>query len=57
MKKLKEHKINERGFILKRYKEEIKSKFQSLNSLEFTDNKFMNQVATKETNRIHMLLY
>jgi len=48
----KEHKINERGFILKRYKEEIKSKFQSLNSLEFTDNKFMNQVATKETNRI-----
>lgn len=44
----KEHKPNERGFFLKRYKNELKSDFLFLNSLDTVDNKFLNQVATKE---------
>ena len=48
----KEHKTNERGFIFKRYREEVKSDFHLVNSLEFANNQFMNQVATKEINKI-----
>ncbi len=43
----KEHKANERGFVFKRYKNELQSENDPLNSL-FIDNKYMNQVGTKE---------
>lgn len=46
----KEIKNNERGFIYKRYKNELKDGFNLLNSLDGVDNKYMNQVATKEKN-------
>lgn len=46
----KDYKDNERGFIYKRYKSDLKSQYKLLNSLDCTDNKFMNQVATKEFN-------
>jgi len=44
----KTHAANERGFIFKRYKNELDSFRNPVNSLCFTDNLFMNQVATKE---------
>jgi len=46
----KKHKPDERGFILKRYKKDIKSEFHLLNSLECTTNEFINQVGTRERN-------
>jgi len=46
----KEHKENERGFILKRYKKDIKSKYHLLNSLECVTNEYINQVGTRERN-------
>lgn len=42
------HKNNERGFILKRYKKDLRSEYGTLDTLCFTDNKFLNQVGTKE---------
>ena len=45
-----EVKENERGFIYKRYKKDLKNNFNLINSLDAIDNKFMNQVATKEIN-------
>ena len=44
----KEQKHNERGFIYKRYLKELKTTLRTFDSLKFTDNKFMNQAATKE---------
>ena len=44
----KEHGKNERGFIYKRYLKDLKSIQKTFDSLIFTDNKYMNQVATKE---------
>ncbi|MFV8467430.1 site-specific DNA-methyltransferase [Mycoplasma sp. 46852] len=44
----KEHKENERGFIYKRYLNNLKSTKKTINSLDFTTNEYMNQVATKE---------
>ncbi|EAJ7102719.1 site-specific DNA-methyltransferase, partial [Campylobacter upsaliensis] len=44
----KEHKDNERGFIYKRYLKDLQTNLRTFDSLKFTDNKFMNQVATKE---------
>lgn len=46
----KEHNPNERGFIFKTYLNELKNKTKPMNSLFFTNNKYMNQVATKELN-------
>jgi len=43
----KEHKPNERGFILKRYRNELKSEHLLVNSL-FIDNEYLNSVGTKE---------
>jgi adenine-specific DNA-methyltransferase len=43
-----QHKDNERGFIFKRYKNELQSSRNPVNSLEFCDNIYMNQVGTKE---------
>lgn len=47
----KEHGENERGFTLKRYKNEVREQFNLFNSLK-TDNKYLNQAATKELNNI-----
>ncbi|WP_095293653.1 site-specific DNA-methyltransferase [Helicobacter sp. 13S00482-2] len=44
----KEHKENERGFIYKRYLKDLKTNLRTFDSLEFTTNEYMNQVATKE---------
>lgn len=51
------HGENERGFIYKKYKSELKNTRENLNSLEFTDNKYMNQVATKELNELGLSGY
>ncbi|MCZ0932519.1 MAG: site-specific DNA-methyltransferase, partial [Oligoflexia bacterium] len=51
----KNHKKNERGFIFKRYKSELKSFFSPLSSIEFIDNEYLNQVATKEGKSLGLL--
>jgi adenine-specific DNA-methyltransferase len=43
----KNHKDSERGFILKRYKNELQSEFNVVQTL-LVDNKYLNQFATKE---------
>ncbi len=43
-----QHKSNERSFILKKYKNELRSNRLPVNSLEFCDNIYMNQTGTKE---------
>lgn len=48
----KEHRDNERGFIYKRYKKDLKTTLETLDSLKFTENQYMNQAATKEINRL-----
>ena len=50
------HKENERGFIFKRYRSELKNLFLPMSSIEFIGNDYMNQVATKE-GKILGLLY
>ncbi|CAM3165735.1 site-specific DNA-methyltransferase [Vibrio rarus] len=45
-------KENERGFIYKRYLNELSEKNSKVDSLYFVDNKYMNQVATKEINAL-----
>jgi adenine-specific DNA-methyltransferase len=47
----KKHKENERGFILKRYKNELQTEYKLLDTL-FIDNVFLNQAATKESYKI-----
>ncbi|WP_219722174.1 site-specific DNA-methyltransferase [Oligella urethralis] len=42
------HKDNERGFIYKRYKKDLKTTKKTMDSLVFVDNNFLNQKATKE---------
>lgn len=42
------HGENERGFILKRYKKDVKSEHHTFDSLCFTENIFINSVATKD---------
>ncbi|MGH1614083.1 site-specific DNA-methyltransferase [Helicobacter pylori] len=44
----KEHKDDERGFIYKRYLKDLKTTKKTFDSLVFSDNCYMNQVATKE---------
>ncbi|MGL2447892.1 site-specific DNA-methyltransferase [Helicobacter pylori] len=44
----KKHKENERGFIYKRYLKDLKTTQKTFDSLIFSDNCYMNQVATKE---------
>lgn len=44
----KEHKEGERIFIYKHYLKDLKTTLRTFNSLKFTDNAYMNQVATKE---------
>ena len=45
-------KKNERGFIFKSYKNQLKNTMKPVDSLIFTSNDFMNQVATKEINNL-----
>lgn len=47
----KRHKENERGFILKRYKNELQNENKLLDTL-LIDNSYLNQAATKETYKI-----
>ncbi|MDO4896674.1 MAG: site-specific DNA-methyltransferase, partial [Moraxella sp.] len=53
----KEHRENERGFIFKRYKKDLKTTQKTLDSLIFSENEFMNQVATKELLAINLAEY
>jgi len=48
----KGHKENERGFIYKRYVKNLKTIRRTFNSLDFTDNLYMNQNFTKELNML-----
>ena len=48
----KEHGPNERGFIYKRYKSQLKTTKRTLDSLAFCENAFLNQAATKELNKM-----
>lgn len=41
---------NQRGFIFKRYANNMKNKYLPFNSLEFIENSYLNSVATKELN-------
>lgn len=53
----KEHKPNERGFIYKRYLKDLKTLDSTLDSLGFTDNKYMNQNATKYLKAMGLVEY
>ncbi|MFP6195251.1 site-specific DNA-methyltransferase [Helicobacter pylori] len=53
----KEHKDNERGFIYKRYLKDLKTTQKIFDSLVFTDNLYMNQVATKELLKLELAEY
>lgn len=48
----KHKKNNERGFIYKAYKNNLKSENLLLNSLDFCDNAYLNQVSSKEMIKI-----
>ncbi len=47
-------KKNERGFIFKSYVSQLKNSRKPVDSLIFTDNNYMNQVATKEINTLEL---
>ncbi|MFP6112429.1 site-specific DNA-methyltransferase [Helicobacter pylori] len=53
----KKHKDNERGFIYKRYLKDLKTTKKTFDSLVFTDNLYMNQVATKELLSLELAEY
>ncbi|WQZ41495.1 site-specific DNA-methyltransferase [Helicobacter pylori] len=53
----KKHKDNERGFIYKRYLKDLKTTQKTFNSLIFSDNCYMNQVATKELLSLELAEY
>ena len=47
-------KNNERGFIFKSYVSQLKNTKKPIDSLIFVDNNYMNQVATKEINKLNL---
>lgn len=51
------HSDTERGFIYKRYLKNLKTTKKTLDSLAFTENKYMNQVATKELRKLDLVDY
>ncbi|GAA7136917.1 hypothetical protein Kyoto68B_03230 [Helicobacter pylori] len=53
----KKHKENERGFIYKRYLKDLKTTKKTFDSLVFSDNCYMNQVATKELLSLELAEY
>ena len=48
----KQQKDKERGFILKRYKKDLKTLQRTFNSLDFAKNDYLNQVATKQLREV-----
>lgn len=53
----KEHKPDERGFIYKRYLRDLGTLDRTFDSLVFTDNKYMNQNATKLLKEMGLVEY
>ncbi|UOS04501.1 site-specific DNA-methyltransferase [Helicobacter pylori] len=53
----KKHKENERDFIYKRYLKDLKTTQKTFDSLIFSDNCYMNQVATKELLSLELAEY
>ncbi|GAA7012817.1 hypothetical protein Kyoto25A_04670 [Helicobacter pylori] len=53
----KKHKENERGFIYKCYLKDLKTTKKTFDSLVFSDNCYMNQVATKELLSLELAEY
>lgn len=53
----KKHKENERGFIYKHYLKDLKTTQKTFDSLIFSDNCYMNQVATKELLSLELAEY
>jgi len=53
----KSHKEDERGFIYKRYLKDLKTQLRTFDTLGFVDNKFMNQVATKQASALDFTDY
>ncbi|WJI92629.1 site-specific DNA-methyltransferase [Helicobacter pylori] len=53
----KKHKENERGFIYKLYLKDLKTTKKTFDSLIFSDNCYMNQVATKELLSLELAEY
>ncbi len=53
----KKHKENERGFIYKRYLKDLKTTKKTFDSLIFSDNCYINQVATKELLSLELTEY
>ncbi len=53
----KKHKENERGFIYKHYLKDLKTTKKTFDSLIFSDNCYMNQVATKELLSLELAEY
>lgn len=53
----KKHKENERGFIYKRYLKDLKTTKKTFDSLIFSDNCYLNQVATKELLSLELAEY
>lgn len=51
----KEHKPDERGFIYKRYLKDLQTEQNTLDSLKFANNAFMNQVGTKEAKALGLV--
>lgn len=47
-------KKGERGFVFKSYLSQLKNNKKPIDSLVFVDNSYMNQVATKETNKLQV---
>ncbi len=47
-------KKNERGFIFKSYANQLRNHMKPIDSLNFVDNSYMNQVATKEINLMNI---
>ncbi|MGL5717711.1 MAG: site-specific DNA-methyltransferase [Paraclostridium sp.] len=48
------HKPNERGFYFKGYKSQLKSQYNPVNSLCFATNDYLNQVGTKELQKMNL---
>ena len=53
----KKYKKGERGFIYKRYKNKLQTTQKTLDSLNFSSNKYMNQKATKELLAMELVEY
>lgn len=48
------HKPNERGFYYKTYEKDLKNKYENLDSLFGVSNEYLNQVGTRECNKLDL---